>query len=258
MKARPLIDYARRGLRLDFPVFDVHAHIHPLGSVGDLSLEWQVAQMDRIGIRMAALNSTLALAGQFSQGNDEVAAAIRRYPDRFVGYCHVSANYPDLMLPELERCFAQPGFRAIKVYQVGTPYDHPLFDPVWEFARAHRAPILAHTWGGELTGFDRAAERFPEVAFMAAHAGSSFVAEPYIQAAKRLPNFYPDLTYSREHTDQIEQLVEQVGPDRLVWGTDVICFSMAAGVGKILFARIPDAAKRTLLHDTAARLFGLT
>jgi hypothetical protein len=254
----PLIEYARRGLPLlDVPVLDVHAHAGNIGVLEAPSIEEQVAEMDRLGINRAAISSGLALAAEFQRGNDIVAEAIRRYPDRFVGYCHVSANYPDEMTGELERCFAMDGFKAVKVYQVGTPYDNELFEPVWAFAKERRAPVLAHTWGGDLTGLDKAAEAHPDISFMAAHTGSGFAYEPYIKAAEKCPNLYLDLTYSREHTNMIEHIVERAGAERIVWGSDTPCFSMSHQLGKILFARIPDEAKRKIIHDNAARLFGL-
>ncbi len=251
----PLIEYGRRGKKLDaFPVFDVHVH---LPTDGDLPLEEQVGEMDRCGIDLAAVSSVQALAADFAPGNDQVAEAARRFPGRIVGYCHVSACYAEAMLPELERCFKNPVFRGIKLYQVGVPFDSPLFDPVWAFARERRAPVLAHTWGGNLTGFDKAAEKHPGVNFLAGHAGSGFAYEPYLAAARKTPNFYLDLTYSREHTNMIETFVAEAGPERIVWGSDAPTFSMTHQLGKVLFARIPDEAKRQILGANQARLFGI-
>ena len=254
----PLVDYAREGRALrDVPVFDAHAHVGRQANVAYPPLERQVEEMDRLGVDMAAVSSMLALSGEFRRGNDQVADAIRRFGGRFIGYCHVSANYPELILPELERCFAVEGFRGVKVYQVGCPFDDPAFDPVWAFAKERGAPVLAHTWGGDLTGLDVAAERNPDVSFLVAHAGSGFAYKAYLAAAQRVANIYLDLTYSREHTNMIEHIVEQLGPDRIVWGSDAPCFSMSHQLSKILFARIPEDAKRKIIHDTAARLFGL-
>jgi predicted TIM-barrel fold metal-dependent hydrolase len=254
----PLIEYGRRGLCLeDIPVFDAHAHVGNFNDVFAPTLEERLAEMDRIGIDLAAVSSVEGIYGDVRRGNDEVAETVTAHPDRFVGYCHVTAQYPDLMIPELERCFAIPGFRAVKVYQVGTPFDDPLFDPVWEFARVRQAPVLAHTWGGNLTGLDEAAKRFPGVAFFAGHAGSGFAYEAYLDAAGAAPNLYLDLTYSREHTNMIEHFVEQIGASQIVWGTDDPTFSMSHQVGKILFARITDEDKRKILYTTAAELFHL-
>lgn len=254
--SRPLIDYGRTGARLEgVRVFDCHAHVGHFGNVRSPALDRQVREMDRLGIELAAVSSVEAIFGDIARGNDEVAEAIARYPGRFIGFCHVSAQYPDLMLPELERCLRNPSFRGIKVYQVGTNYDDAKFDPVWAFARDRGLPVLAHTWGGNVTGLDRAAARFPQVAFLAGHSGSGFAYQPYIDMAKRLPNFHLDLTYSREHTNMIEAMVDAVGAGRIVWGSDAPTFSMSQQVGKILFARIPDEAKRKILFDNAAALF---
>jgi len=253
-----LVDYARAGRCLDdVPVFDAHAHVGGMAGWDPPPLEQQVAEMDRVGIDLAAVSASRALVGDIAAGNDEVAEAIRRFPGRFVGYCHVSGNFPETMARELERCFAIEGFRGIKVYQVGCPYDDERFGPAWEFARERGAPVLAHTWGGDLTGLDKAAEQNPDVNFLAAHSGSAFAYRPYIEAAQKCPNLYLDITYSREHTGMIEHFVERLGPDRIVWGSDAPCFSMSHQLGKILFARIPDEAKRKIIHTTAARLFGI-
>ena len=259
--SRPLIDYGRCGARLhDLPVFDVHAHLGDFAQIPSIGLDAQIREMDRIGVDVMALSSVEAIYGDIRRGNDEVAAAVRRHPGRIVGYCHVSAQYPDVMLPELERCFAPDAnraFRGIKVYQTGTDYDHPLFDPVWAFARARGLPVLAHTWGNNLTGYDRAAARFPEVAFLAAHAGSGFAYDTYLKAAAAAPNLVLDLTYSREHTNMIEHFVDTLGASRIVWGSDTPTFSVTHQIGKVLFARIADEEKRMILYDNAARLFGL-
>jgi len=254
----PLVEFARGGRRLEgIPVLDVHAHVGGMAGWDPPPLEEQVAEMERLGISLAAVSASRALSGDLQGGNDEVADAIRRFPGRFVGYCHVSGNFPETMAAELERCFAIEGFRGIKVYQVGCPYDDERFQPAWDFARQRGMPVLAHTWGGDLTGLDKAAERNPEVTFLAGHTGSAFVYKPYIEAAERCPNLYLDITYSREHTNMIEHIVEEVGADRVVWGSDAPCFSMSHQLSKVLFARIPDEAKRKVIYDNAARLFGL-
>jgi predicted TIM-barrel fold metal-dependent hydrolase len=128
---------------------------------------------------------------------------------------------------------------------------------VWSFARERRLPVLAHTWGGNLTGLDKVAARFPDVAFLMAHSGSGFAYDAYLKAAASSPNLYLDLTYSREHTNMIEHMVRTAGARRVVWGSDAPTFSLSQQIGKVLFARIPDEEKRLILYDNAARLFGL-
>ncbi len=257
--SRPLIEYARSGLPLtDVPVFDMHAHLDGGRNLAPCPPDEHVRIMDRIGINVAAISSCFALMGAHLQrGNDSVAAACAYAPDRFIGYCHVSGNYPDLVASELRRCFANPCFKGIKLYQHGVDFTDPVFAPVWTVAAELGVPVMSHTWGGSFTGLDKIAAQHPEVNFIFAHAGSGFVFEPYIAAALASPNIYLDLTYSREHPGMIEEFVARVGQDRIVWGTDFNLFSMAHQIGKVLYAKIDDNAKRAILHHNAARLFKL-
>ncbi|MCG3148197.1 MAG: hypothetical protein PCFJNLEI_01640 [Verrucomicrobiae bacterium] len=252
-----LIQYGRTGRKLDFPVFDMHSHVGEWALFDAFGIEAHLAEMDRVGVSVTAISSLQAIAGDIRRGNDQVTDLLRRQPQRFVGYVHINANYPDLILPELERCRATPGFKGIKVYQQGVPYDDPRFEPAWEFAAAQHWPVLAHTWGGQLTGYDRAARSHPDVVFFAAHAGSDFTYQPYVDAARQARNFYLDLTYSREHTNLLEHFVRTVGADQIVWGSDQPLFSLAQQVSKVLFARLADTDKHKILFANAARAFGV-
>jgi len=241
-----------------FPIIDIHSHIGGWRAWDSVTPEQRIAMMDRTGIRISVTSSLRALAGDIARGNDEVLEVIRRFPGRFFGYAHVSANYPDSLQSELERCFRNPGMRGIKVYQNGIPFDDARFTPVWDFAEAHNIPILAHTWAGVLTSFDTIALAYPSVNFLIAHAGSDFTYQTYCDFAKKVPNFYLDLTYSREHTNMIEHFVATVGAQRIVWGTDEPLFAMSHQLAKVLFARISDDDKIAILSRNSARLFGFT
>jgi len=253
----PLARYGREGKKIPFfPLFDSHSHVGRWNIFDAYDLKDQIAEMDRLGVRVSAISSLVALSGEIRRGNDVVAAALKAYPGRFLGYAHISANYPDDILPELKRCFAVKGFKGIKVYQTGIPYSDPLFKPVWKFAEEHAVPVLAHTWAATLAGFDKVAKAHPDIPFLVAHAGSDWTYKAYGEAARRTKNLYLDLTYSRDHVGLIEHFVETVGASRLVWGADVPLLSMSQQVGKILFARISDKDKKRILWDNGARIFG--
>jgi predicted TIM-barrel fold metal-dependent hydrolase len=242
----------------DQPVIDAHADIGSFPGIDAPPLEAQIEEMDHLGVDHAIVSSTLAIGGEIERGNDVIAEGVARYPKHLSGYCHVSACYADEMLPELERCFATGHFKGIKLYQVGVPFDDPRFDPVWAFAEAHNAPILAHTWAGNVTGFDVVAGKHPDVTFLAGHSGSGFAYQPYIEMAKAHPNFILDLTYSREHTHMIEHMVREAGAEQVIWGSDVPTFSLSQQLAKILFARITEEEKKAIIHGNAARFFGMT
>ena len=253
-----LREKALRGERIEQPVLDAHGHIGQFAALTGPDLSIQIQEMDRLGIDRTIVSAVEALHGDILGGNDDVARACERFPEHLWGYCHVTAQQPEHMATELERCFANPCFRGIKIYQVGTDFDHALFDDVWAFAKERGVPVLAHTWGGNLTGLDRAAERYPTVPVLAAHSGSDFAWQAYVDAVRRVPNLYLDITYSREFAGMLEIFVREAGVDRIVWGSDAPCFSMSHQLGKVLLARISEEDKHKILFGTAARLFNVS
>ena len=97
---RQLIDYGREGRALiDVPVLDAHGHLGGMSGWNPPPLQQQVKEMERLGVDRAVLSSSLAVSGAVREGNDALIEALERYPDRLLGYCHVSGNYPELMVP---------------------------------------------------------------------------------------------------------------------------------------------------------------
>lgn len=252
-----LVQCGLAGRKLPFRLIDAHAHWGRWQNYDTLSAQDCLAEMDRLGVEVMACSSLLALAGEVRRGNDELAELLRQHPGRFVGYVHVGAAYPEQMAGELERCLAMPGFVGIKIYQQGINYDDVAFESVFELAAARQLPVLAHNWGARLMGLEKMAEKFPSVPVLLAHSGSDMAYKAYAKLARQMPNLYLDLTLSRGYAGGVEYFVEQIGAERVVWGSDEPLFSMANQMGKVLFARISSSQKRMILRDNAARLFKL-
>jgi len=79
--------------------------------------------------------------------NDELAALVAKYPDRFAGAgAAVPMNEPDQACREIERATGQLGLRAVQIFSnvIGRPLDAPEFRPVWKNLADRRVPILLH------------------------------------------------------------------------------------------------------------------
>lgn len=78
--------------------------------------------------------------------NDELAAAIARYPDRLAGFATVPISAPDAAAEELERAMGPLGFLGVVVngHSHGRYLDDPFFRPVLDRAAALKAPIYLH------------------------------------------------------------------------------------------------------------------
>lgn len=78
--------------------------------------------------------------------NDELAAAVARYPDRLAGFATVPVSAPDAAAEELERAMGTLGFLGAVVngHSQGRYLDDPFFAPILDRAAALKAPIYLH------------------------------------------------------------------------------------------------------------------
>jgi predicted TIM-barrel fold metal-dependent hydrolase len=242
----------------DHPIIDAHAHLGTWFSsyVNAGEADGLVRSMDRLKIQATALIAFDSIAADMRGGNDRVFAAMQKYPGRFLGYATVDPNEPKAMSNELQRCFDKLGFHAVKFHcdTHGVRSDHEHYRPALEFANEHGLAVLIH---GHIT--DKMLVSYPRAQFLCAHAGGWEARDPLYAAelAKRYPNIHMELCSSTVFNGAFEKLVEEVGPDRIVHGSDAPLMDPGYQLGRVLAARIPAAAKKKILYDNAARLFRL-
>lgn len=170
----------------------------------------------------------------------------------------------DNCLEELETCLAD-GAVGIKLWISIKSKDSSLDRsfPILEAARQKKLPVLIHTLNrtdhlhvGELDMADFAAlaRRFPEVRLIAAHAGASW--RYSLGLLQDISNAYVDISGFLPYKDVVRELVEDLGSERVLFGTDYTGRDISAQLAKVLFADIPDYQKQIILRKNATRLFG--
>lgn len=246
-----------------YRVIDFHAHVGAWPQYGMFdNVDDMLRAMDAAGVDQACLFNVFQ--GDHRRANDEVAAVVRRHPDRFIGFAFVTPHYPEEMETELTRAFDELGMRAIKIYP---PYfDRPVTDPVWapvfEFANRRSLPLISHTWGGDARCdpmlFVALAERYPNVQWVMGHAGGTVAGREYgKRAAKAHPNIHLELCASYRNAGSIEDLVDAAGEDRVLYGSDMPLMEPRIHVGRVITAELSDTAKRKILGENAKRLLAL-
>jgi predicted TIM-barrel fold metal-dependent hydrolase len=78
------------------------------------------------------------------EANNDLAAAIEPYPDRFRGFCFLPMAYPQLAAQELERCVSQLKFVGALVDDHllnNTFYDGPEYEALWSTLEKLDVPI---------------------------------------------------------------------------------------------------------------------
>lgn len=217
--------------------------------------------MDAHSISHAVLSS----AGEYAaydnvEGNSNVAAAVRQFPHRFIGFTTINPWTRARGLDELKRCRQEFGFRGLVIHPIlqGFEANDPLVFPLVEAAVS--AGMIVYVTGGapylampykiaDLAG------RFPEGTFILGHAGWDFHFDvPYCLEA--CPNLIAET--SKNGLANLEALVRKFGAGRLLFGSDHPFSSYDTEIEKIkLLPGLSDEDRGAILHGNAARLLGL-
>jgi hypothetical protein len=220
--------------------------------------------MDRLGIRQTAISACSAIfGGDCTAGNNATADAVRRFPDRLIGYVRVNGNYPSLVVPELERGFDELGLTHIKLHPGvdAYPIDGAGFADVWPFADERGVLVLIHTWGETSTAPSsvcaRIAERWPNLRILLGHAGGTDGVDEACRVAREVPNVFVDTVLSMRHLGRVEYMVEHAGIENVLYGSDATFLHASPAVGQVAYARLTEAEKLAVLGGNARRVFGL-
>jgi predicted TIM-barrel fold metal-dependent hydrolase len=246
----------------DIRVIVFHGHSGRMDSFGMIDKpELMLHAMDKAGIDVACLFHIFQPDGTTS--NSINARFIAQHPDRFVGFAYVSPTLPEHMVPELARAIDELHFVAIKLYPPYTPwpFNQSEWFPIYEFANERGLAIIFHT---DFYPTNRPrfladiAPLYPQVNFVAGHSGNTGEARAEaIAAAQAYPNVYLETCSTYRTPGVIEQLVNEAGADRVLFGSDIPLMDPRSQLGKIITADISDEAKRLVLGGNASRLLGI-
>jgi predicted TIM-barrel fold metal-dependent hydrolase len=142
------------------------------------------------------------------------------------------------------------------MYQPLNPVS-PRSDFFFEAAMRNRMAVVAHTGSGVPFSlpslYIAAARRFPDLPIVLGHAGGPLLMLECVVAAEVCSNIYVELSSLMPH--HIAELLPRIPADRLMAGSD-LPENVATEIGKIFHVEMSDAARRAILWETPARLFG--
>jgi uncharacterized protein len=237
-------------------IVDAHCTIGE-GRVASLSADELVRQLDANGVEAAIVgppDRCIAVANR--EGNDFVLDACRRHPDRLIGFATVNPWYGDDAVDELRRA-ASSGLRGLILHPPLQGYLllDTLVDPVVAVAEEHGLPVWAPT-GKPFQALPRQltelARRFPNVNFMMGHMGHSDFWIEAIPAAAAVPNIYAEVSYKQPFV--IVDAVTQLGPERVVFGSDAPFNDLRLEVEKFREAELDDWARELVGAETLLSL----
>jgi len=200
------------------------------------------ADADTLAREMADVDKAIIFSLRYADsigvdGNDEVtAAAVAKYPDKFVGFAAVDPRMPncmDLLVHAIEDLKLK-GVKFGPIYN-GVSLLDPRLEPVYEYLQKNNLPLTMHmgtTYGrnapvhyGRPLDVDTIALRYPDLKMIMAHMGHPWY-EECIVVARKQPNVYCEVSALHYRPWQFYNILvcaqEYTITDRnkIFWGTD--------------------------------------
>ena len=252
-----------------YKIWDVHCHLNNFeGSTIREKVDNAVRFADRMGVeRMLMLTAGFGFgrdrgAAGLKTGNDYCIEAVKCAPDRIFGCAFMNPTYLQTCLDEIDRCVRDGPLIGLKFeFDTAAGADSPDVDAIFERAGQYQAVIMHHTWiktignvEGESTPMQLAAvaRRHPNVTVFCGHTGGTW--ELGIRAIRDVKNMYCDLSGSDPVANYTEMAVRELGPERVLYGSDIEGRSFASQLAKVMGADISESARRMILRENMRRL----
>ncbi len=233
-----------------------------------------IARMDGLGIDKALICAiiTWSYRGQHPIEQTSVAEVVEvsdQYPDRLFGLYGVNPMTAMAGVAELERAVVEHRFKGVHIHPHGFDMapDHAYYFPFYAKCQELGVPVvisMGHTLdimpieNGRPIRLDRAAIYFPDLAFVLTHTGWPWVEEAIAMAWKHPNVFLGTSAYAPKYwKPEMVKFINSHGQDKVMWGTDFPLIDHAESLGQIDGLGLRETSKAKLLHDNAARVFGL-
>lgn len=197
--------------------------------------------------------------------NDTTLMTMADYPDMCLGCCFLDPAHPvAFMQVETERCIVEGGMVGIKLHTQLNVRDKRI-NWLMERAAELAVPIVQHSWyksarshPNESNPADVAdlARRFPQVTIVMCHLTGCGARG--VQNIKPYPNIYVDTSGGQPETVTTEYAVQQLGVERVLYGSDATGRDYAVQLARIYGADISVADKEKILGSNARRVFKLS
>ncbi|MFP4443705.1 MAG: amidohydrolase family protein, partial [Spirochaetia bacterium] len=232
-----ILEAVRAGKPLDGEmVIDSHAHLGPNSRnyTPDISPEDVVVNMKRFGIDTACVCSMEpGIFGDPARQNNSVGRAVKEFPESFKGYAVLGMNYREGLLDELIRAEFLGLTLGLKLHVYRQDYDitADYLEPVFRHLNERRALCLHHFFGKPEI-LEQLLSAYPEITFIEGH-----FMHTYNHLVKKYDNLYIN-TCACTELYGIEELVNEIGSERVLYGSDLTAIDPSFGIGPVAFSRI--------------------
>jgi uncharacterized protein len=149
--------------------------------------------------------------------NDLVAAAIDRFPNRFLGWVAVNPLIPE-SVEDVKVYLNKPGFIGVKAHPFMHEYSIKALDPVAALCESKGIPMIIHL-SSEPDSYKYLPENYPKLKVIYAHAGLPFWKQLW-KFVRDQPNVFVDTSSDYLNPSIVKDAVESLGYRKVLYGCD--------------------------------------
>jgi predicted TIM-barrel fold metal-dependent hydrolase len=180
---------------------------------------------------------------------------------RVVPCCQVNPNDGDPAFAEIRQAATEWGMRLLKIMpaiyhiQLTGPLAHRLLTTARELGMV----VNIHSGGGisHPLGIGALARRFPDVTILMDHMGYREWTSDAIEVARDNPNVYLGTTIAAVEPVTVERAVRELGPERVVYGSNWPNVFSDLAVEAIRRQRLGTEVEQLVLGGNLARILGM-
>jgi predicted TIM-barrel fold metal-dependent hydrolase len=216
-------------------------------------------KMDSLKIDKAIICCNECMYFDFQEGNNRTYEAVKKYPDRFIGFFSLNTNRYIDVLEEVDRAINKLGMVGFRMFFTEVTFGrgwssglHSLMlAKVMEKISIYNFPVFIEA-GYSFAELKHFAEIYPTVNFIVSGVGYANMAEAII-AAKEQPNLFLEIS-TLDAGDGIKFLVQEITSEKLLFGTSYPYSLGSVALQNVTHARIPEHEKENIFYKNIERI----
>lgn len=225
--------------------------------------------MEQVGIDRTCLMPHPQFAGCYYPSREQMifqaetlAEITAAYPDKFYPMLFICPLLPyDFTLELIEKYIVQGPLIGAK-FHVSLLADDERYEPIYNYLEERDIPVLYHSWYKtvERTQFEseprhiaNMARKHPKLRILMAHLTAARLRG--IQDIKPLPNLWLDTSGSQPEDGYLQQALNELGEDRVLYGSDYPIRSFHTQLSRIDSISMSTEARNKLLSENALDFF---
>ena len=253
-------------------VIDAHGHSGPSGRfpAADESFapgDW-LRFMDECAIEQLFLCPMQAIDDPSVDARTHIRELLAAAPGR-VRWFEVCPPAPDAaLLARIEVSLRDPACAGIKIHPSlhGVAADDEAYAPAFALAERTGAALLTHSWEASATNpiqhlslparFERHLRKHPHTRLVLGHAGGRpSTIDSVADLCARYPGVCVDIAGDYFDSGLVEMLCARLGPQCVLFASDVNWIDPRANLAAVLASRLPDEDALRVLRTNALRVF---